>query len=553
MTYTTPGGKGHTTDVVVVGAGPVGCCLALDLAWRGVEVVLVDERAAEELPSVKCNHVAARTMEVFRRLGFADAIRDLGLPAQYPHDIAFRTTTTGREFGRILIPGRAGRASGAEGADSNWPTPEPAHRVNQIYLEPALREQVAACEGVAMRSLTRAIQASEDAAGVNCVVEDLSNGSRETITARFLVGCDGARSAVRHWVGASLQGDAVVQRTQSTYIDAPDLLSRMQGAPAWGTFSLNHERSGMVYAIDGRERWLVHNYLIGEDEQFDTVDREASIRAILGVGADFAYEVISQEDWVGRRLVANRFRNRSMFICGDAAHLWVPYAGFGMNAGIADAVDLAWLLAAVIAGWAGPRALDAYEAERLPITEQVSHFAMNHAFAVAKERRAVPAAIDDDGPEGDRARAEFGARCVELNTEQYAAAGLNFGYFYDKSPIISYDDGVAPEYTMGEFTPSTVPGCRAPHVWLADGRSLWDALGVGFTVVCDALADAAPLLAEAERLGIPMSALSLDGSSDSKLYDHAFVLIRPDQHVAWRADQLPEDVAALLGTVTGRS
>src|SRR5262249_55922464 len=149
--------------------------------------------------------------------------------------------------------------------------------------------------------------------------------------------------------------------------------------PAWATFSLNPHRSGNVYAIDGRENWLIHNYLKPDEEDFDAVDRDWAIRTILGVDKTFAYEVISKEDWIGRRLVADKFRDRRVFICGDAAHLWVPMAGYGMNAGIADAANLAWLLAAHLKGWAPVDILDAHEQERLPITEQVSHFAMNHA------------------------------------------------------------------------------------------------------------------------------------------------------------------------------
>ena len=152
---------------------------------------------------------------------------------------------------------------------------------------------------------------------------------------------------------------------------------RRPGAPA----SINPRRAGMVYAIDGHERWLVHNYMRPGETDFDSVDRDACMRTILGVGADFQYDIISREDWYGRRLIANKFRDRCAFIAGDAAHIWVPYAGYGMNAGIADAMNLSWLLAAHLNGWAPASILDAYEAERWPITSQVSRFAMSHAEA----------------------------------------------------------------------------------------------------------------------------------------------------------------------------
>jgi hypothetical protein len=322
-----------------------------------------------------------------------------------------------------------------------------------------------------------------------------------------------------------------------------------QVPPAWGTVALNPRRSGTVYAIDGAETWLVHNYLREGEEDFDAVDRDWAIRAILGVGADFAYEVITREDWIGRRLVADRFREGRVFLCGDAAHIWVPYAGYGMNAGIADAANLAWLMAAHLAGWAPAAILDAHERERLPITEQVSRFAMDHAHSMIRRRRAIPDGIEDPGPGGDTLRAEIGREMYDLNVQQYCCAGLNFGYFYDRSPLIAYDGEAAPAYSMGTFTPSTVPGCRTPHVWLADGRSLYDVMGAGFALVCSGgAAGSEPLAALAAKRGIPLKIVDEAGIA----YDRRFVLSRPDQHVAWRGDGPPEDPASLLDRITGR-
>ena len=214
-------------------------------------------------------------------------------------------------------------------------------------------------------------------------------------------------------IDATLQGTPVIQRVQSTYVRAPTLLGLMD-EPAWMTLSLNPRRCGTVVAIDGRETWLIHNHLNREDETFESVDRDLSIRAILGVGPDFEYEILSREDWVGRRLVADRFRRGRAFICGDAAHLWMPYAGYGMNAGIADATNLAWLLAACLQGWADPAILNAYEAERLPITEQVSRFAMDMAGKVLGQRRAVPDEIEHPGAAGDAVRSQVGQAAYDL-------------------------------------------------------------------------------------------------------------------------------------------
>lgn len=527
-----------STQVIVIGAGPVGLTLAMDLTSRGIAVVVVEQRRAGEPPSVKCNHVAARSMEIFRRLGVASEVRQTGLPGEFRHDIAFRTTTTGVELARVRIPGWSARFTDMSGPDAGWPTPEPPHRINQVYLEPVLFRHAVEHFGITILNQTEFTRFEQSDGKVVGFAHDLESGEEIRLDGEFLVGCDGARSGVRRQLGINLEGDAVVQRVQSTHIRAPELIEMFQTEPSWGSLSLNPRRSGTVYAIDGRETWLIHNYLKPEDPDFDAVDRDWAIRTILGVDDDFRYEVISYEDWFGRRLVAPRFRGGRVFICGDAAHIWVPYAGYGMNAGIADAANLSWLLAANLNGWGGDAILDAHEAERHPITDQVSRFAMNHAHATARQRKAVPAEIEDDTPAGEAARRVLGEATYALNVQQYCAAGLNFGYYYDNSPIICYDGEPHPEYAMGSFTPSTVPGCRTPHLWLDGGVSLYDRTGDGFALLrSDATVDAGPLLDAFERAGVPCMLVDLPASAE---YDHTFVVSRPDQHIGWRGNSLPE-------------
>lgn len=540
------------TPVLVVGGGPIGLTLAMDLAWRGIPVVVAELRRRGETPSVKCNHVSARSMEIFRRLGIAQRLRNAGLPGDYPNDCSYRTTTTGIELARIPIPCRNERYTAKGGPDTWWPTPEPPHRVNQIYLEPVLMDCAADMPGLRVLYRTSVDDFTQDADGVTAKARNLDTGEITTIRCQYLIGCDGGRSEVRKKIGATLQGTPVVQRVQSSYIRAPKLLSMLPGKPAWVMFSLNPRRSGNVMAIDGRETWLIHNYLQEGEAGFDAIDRDWAIRTILGVGPDFEYELLAKEDWFGRRLVADRFRKDRVFICGDSAHLWVPYAGYGMNAGIADAANLAWLLAARLKGWGSEHLLDAYEAERLPITEQVSHFAMNHSASMAKQRGSVPADIEAPGPEGEAARAAFGKQAYDLNVQQYCCGGLNFGYYYEGSPIIAYDGEAAPAYSMYDFTPSTVPGCRTPHVWLDDGRSLYDAMGRDYTLLrFDPAIDVAPLKQQADARGVPLEVLDVASTEAPAVYKHKLVLSRPDQHVAWRGDAIPVDASTLLDRITG--
>jgi hypothetical protein len=221
-----------------------------------------------------------------------------------------------------------------------------------------------------------------------------------------------------------------------------------------------------------------------------------------------------------------------------------------MNAGIADAMNLSWMLAGVLKGWADPRILDAHEAERWPITEQVSKYAMNTAMALARTRADVPAEIEASGPEGDAVRAELGRRVVALNTPQYCCGGLNFGAFHESSPIVAYDGEAAPEYSMYNFTPSTVPGCRTPHVWLRDGRSLYDAMGPAFTLLrFDRSVSVARLVDAAAVRRVPLVVVDIDGTPAP--YRHKLLLSRPDQVVAWRGDAVPQDAAGLVGRICG--
>jgi 2-polyprenyl-6-methoxyphenol hydroxylase-like FAD-dependent oxidoreductase len=544
--------KSIRTSVLIVGAGPVGLTLALDLATRGFAVVVVETRHAGEPPNVKCNHVSSRSMEVFRRLGVAEKLRDAGLPADYPNDCAFRTTSIGIELSRIPIPCRRDRYTASNGPDTGWPTAEPPHRINQIYMEPVLFAHAAGMDKLTIlnRTAFEAFDQRDD--GIVATLRNCDTDATHEIHAEFLVGCDGARSAVRKAIDASLQGTPVIQRVQSTYVRAPELLGLM-GPPAWMTLSLNPRRCGTVVAIDGRENWLIHNHLNREDETFESVDRDRSIRAILGVGADFQYEILSKEDWIGRRLVADRFRNGRAFICGDAAHLWMPYAGYGMNAGIADATNLAWLLAAVLQGWADPAILDAYEAERLPITEQVSRFAMEMAGKVLGQRRTVPDEIEFEGREGDAVRRRVGQAAYDLNVQQYCCGGLNFGYFYDASPIIVYDGESQPAFTMADFTPSTVPGCRVPLLKLPDGRPIYDALGPGYTLLRRDRDVAVTSFVDAMRsAGVPIAMVDV-AVAETGPYDRKLVLVRTDQHVVWRGEAVPDQPESLIDVLRGKA
>src|SRR5215831_8170061 len=173
------------TSVLVVGAGPVGLTLAIDLASRGIDVVVTEIRRAGEPPNVKCNQVSARSMEIFRRLGLAEKIRATGLPAEYRNDVSCCVTATGMELARIKLPSRAGRARGEQGDDSWWPTPEPPHRINQLFLEPILFTHAAGEPRIRILNRTRFEELSQDRDGVTAIAQNLDNGERVSIRCRY--------------------------------------------------------------------------------------------------------------------------------------------------------------------------------------------------------------------------------------------------------------------------------------------------------------------------------------------------------------------------------
>jgi 2-polyprenyl-6-methoxyphenol hydroxylase-like FAD-dependent oxidoreductase len=541
------------TSVLIVGGGPVGITLALDLSWRGIDVVVAERRSSDAEPSVKCGQISARSMEVFRRLGVAEKLRGIGLPADYPNDIVSATSVLGKELSRVPIPARGERGTAAaKGPDTQWLTPEHTHRVNQKFFEPVLFAHVASQPRIRVLNRTEVTEVSQREHGVTAVACDLDSGRRTSIDCAYLVGCDGASSMVRKAIGAEFAGTPVLQYAQSTYIRAPALRKLLPGKPAWLYFSLNPRRCGVTMAVDGHDTWNVQNYSYPRETDLTSVDREWAIRMILGVGPDFQVDVLSTEDWVARRLVASTFQDRRVFICGDAAHVWMPLGGYGMNAGIADAANLAWKLAGTLKGWASARILDTYNAERQPITDQASRLITNVAQRVVAQRDGISEDIERQDAVGEATRARVGEEAYKLDVEQQCCGGLNFGYYYDRSPIIAYDGEPPPVYTMGTFTSSTAPGCRTPHLWLEGRRSLYDALGPDYTLLrFDPMAIVSGLVEAAGNRNMPLKVLDVPDREASELYRHKLVLVRPDQHVAWRGDEEPTAPLDLVDVVRG--
>ena len=545
-------------DVIIVGAGPVGMTAALDLAQRGVRVAIIEKLDISKPADARCNSISSRTMEMFRSLGFSEEVRASGLPDEHPTDVTYATSFLDKPFARIRLPSRAERygqnGRSAPGfPDSHWLTPEPVVRLSQMYLEPVLQRKVQACEYIKSFWACEATQVIDNGDSVTVHAQFDANEPLH-LNAAYVIGTDGASSIVRKSLGFQFEGDADLGRTRSTLIRTTELRDKINFRPPWMAWTLSQEGTGTVIAIDGNELWLVHCALPHRAKDFSDLDLDLGIRRVLGVGPDFTYEIVHQKDWTARRLVSNKFRKGRVFIAGDAAHVWIPAAGYGMNAGIADVTNLTWMLAGVINGWADQSLLDAHELERHPITEQVSRFAMAKALEHVEMARGreIPRVLVSKSPIGWLLRKLLGRRLNAMNIPQFACEGLNFGYYYDHSPVIHYDDEQPPSYDMGTATPSSVPGCRAPHFWLPDGSSLYDQMGKDFALLTFSDDSCSSLMNEALHRNIPITHIAAPRPALA-CYKHNCYVVRPDRHIAWRGNTLPENPGTLLDMLVGAS
>ncbi|MGB7259285.1 MAG: FAD-dependent monooxygenase [Pseudolabrys sp.] len=544
--------------VAIAGGGPVGTMLALFLDMHGVRSVLFNtEETTRWHP--KGSTEGARSMEHFRRLGIAAEIRKLGLPADHPTDVAYFTRFGGIELARLRMPSANDVAAQVAASPKTDQVPEPIHRANQMYVERFLCEHIRTRPNITMRFGWRVDAFEQDADEVRLTAVREPEGPREEWRARYLIGCDGGRSAIRRALSFEFSGEAGLEqryfggRTFSTYVRAPALYRDfLQQRRAWQYWAVNPEIRSTLISVNGSDEFLLRTRANEPDQPpDDSVVADALRRC---TGAAVAAEIIAHEPWTaGVALVAERFAERRVLLAGDAVHLFTPTGGFGMNTGIDDASNLAWKLAAVMQGWGGGELLSSYESERLPIAARNTDAA--RMLAVNIGDTDIDPAIEQSGAAGDAARK---AAAVMFSTfaEQFASIGVQLGARYDGSSIVA-EDGPAPADSLTTYTPTGVPGGRAPHLWLDSGReagsSLYDRLGAGFTLLRlgPHAPDATEIASAAAQHRIPLEVLDVPDTDARDLYGRDLVLIRPDYYVAWRGNRPPADCDALLTRLTG--
>lgn len=529
--------------VLIVGGGPVGLALAGELGWRGIACELV-EQGDGTIVSPKMNEVNARSMEICRRWGIAERVFNCPFPADYPLDVAFVTNLFGYELSRLERPGRLSRQ----------PTPESPHRMqacSQIWFDPILKTFAQSFPTVRLRHRCRLDGFEEHDAGVAAQLVDLTSGARETLEADYLVGCDGAASLVRRTLGIELAGQGTIGHPINLFFRAPGLIERCGKRPA--TFYLCIDESGLwgnLRVIDpdnGLWRLMVDS--TDGTATPETVDRDRYLYRALG--RPLAVEWVDVNIWRRRSALASRYGRGRVWLAGDAVHQLSPTGGMGMNTGIADAVDIGWKLAAVLEGWGGAALLDSYDRERRPVGARAVRMA-THFYKNSEDFPQGSPRLAEDSAEGARLRARIGQELLRAIGPEFRTIGLQLGYRYEGSPICVPDGTPEPPDDPAEYTPSARPGARAPHVFLRDGRSILDLFGRGFVLLRFAGAPpAAPIERAAHARGVPLASVAIDEPQAAALYERRLVLVRPDGHVAWRADALPDDPLALIDRLRG--
>ncbi|MFA7595117.1 MAG: FAD-dependent monooxygenase [Novosphingobium sp.] len=538
--------KVEEVPVLIAGGGPVGMTLALNLARYGIHSMLV-ERNPETTRHPKMDLTNGRSMELFHRLGIDEKLRDAGVPRENAFDILWITNMVGHDLHRFHYPSAAEKTriireenDGSHGAQAPL-------RVSQIQIEPVLKAAIDENPLVDVRFNHRFEGFVEN--GADGVIAQIVHSDTEEVTevrSRFVAGCDGGGSRVRRRLGIELEGEENVAGAYMVHFRTDDraLLQR------WGPIYHLQNGGGTIIAQNDRDIYTLQAWLLpGMDP--DQMTPEGVLEG--WVGTHFDYEILQANPWFAHFVVAEKYRENSTLLAGDSAHQFIPTGGYGMNSGIADSAALSWVLAARILGWGGERLLDAYDLERRPTAWWHLEASRRH-MGVRIQISQIYAEAGDllgDGPEADARRAEVARKIRELGNAENESWGVEYGYRYDQSPVIAHESN-APEIDPLTYAPTTWPGSRLPHVFLKDGTALFDKLGLFFTLVVVDDADTAQLERAASDLGVPLDVLKLRQPELSAIYERNLLLVRPDQHVAWRGDELPADPKALLELVVGR-
>ncbi len=537
----------RASPVVIVGAGPVGLALAGDLGWRGVRCLLVD-RGTGEIEQPKMDLVGVRTMEFCRRWDIVQWVENAGYNRAYPQDYAWISALHGGyEFGREPFPSVQDEPCPPQ-------SPQKRERCPQNFFDPVLQRFARRGGLVDLRYETEFRSLREHDNGVTVRLADLAAGNEYDVEALYLVGCDGGASAVRTVLGLEMSGSPVLTYTTNAIIECVRLESYHDKKPGYRYIFIGPEGTwGTMVAIDGRNRWRIS--LVGDSTMRNLTEPDiaACFRRMLGRDG-VPFKILSIMPWIRRQLVADRYFQGRTMIAGDAAHLTSPTGGFGMNMGIQDAVDLGWKLQALLEGWGGPRLVESYETERRPVAIRNVEEATNNLKNMLSPRaqQELLRSAFEPGEAGESARKIFGESYTRMMKREWHTIGIHLGYRYEGSPIVFGDGTPEPPDTVNTYEPTARPGHRAPHVWLAPARSTLDLFGREFVLLrFDRNISVSSIEQAAAQRGVPLRVEDIASRDAKSVYARNLVLVRPDGHVAWRADVQPANPIAVIDRVRG--
>jgi 2-polyprenyl-6-methoxyphenol hydroxylase-like FAD-dependent oxidoreductase len=529
--------------VIIVGGGPVGLMLARVLGQLGVRTLLV-ERENHPTRHPKMDITNARSMELFRRYGLEQALRDVAVPETNCFDVSWITSLAGHELHRFRYRSPNEWRAYIREHDSGSQPHVPPMRVSQVIIEPVLRAAVASASLVTARYGVALEEVAEDVDGVTAVLRNVETGTTEAVRGDYLVGCDGGGSRVRECLGIRLDGrHAVMQRYMIHFRSRAREILQPFGVTWHYQTSL-----GTLIAQDDDAIWTLQTRP-DPGEATEAIDPNERLRRFAG--RPFDYEILVANAWTPHLVVAQSYGTGRAFLAGDAAHQYIPTGGYGMNTGIADAVDLGWKLAARIHGFGGPALLASYDAERRPVGFRNREASGRHTrlrMAIAEVYRDV---LGETGAPDPDLRAEAGRRIAALGNAENESWGIELGYVYKHSPIVVPEPGVTYSDDPLVYTATTAPGARLPSTHDRDGIALYDRLGAWFTLLSFAGQPDRAWRDAAERRRVPLEIVAVDDARLARIYAAALVLVRPDQHVAWRGSA--DTSAALCDAVLARA
>lgn len=530
------------TQVLIVGAGPVGLTLAVDLGKRGIRCTLIEQKEAPAfLPKMeRCN---ARTMELYRRMGISERVRAAGLPRQSPMDVFIVLSLVEPPLWRLPFPSVAeAEREIAASTDASMPL-EPYQLISQYTLEPLLKSIAEELPSVAVRYGHELTSFTDNGEQVTAQLKR-SDGTTVAITADYLVGCDGGASGVRKQLDIKLQGDGNIGQFRQALYRIDELYERIPIGKG-RHYHVADGHSSFLITQDSTRHFTLHSILDSDAEM------DAMLEKVIAMPLE--YERLSCAPWKQNLLLADSYGRGRVFLAGDAVHLVIPTGGLGMNTGVGDALDLGWKLAATLKGWGGPNLLGSYEIERRQVGERnvaASRFA---AVGRRKWRAMYRPNIRDNTPDGAKTRADLVAVAEVEQRKSNEMIGAELGYRYDGSPLIA-GEGEGPAHDFMSYVPSTWPGARLPHVWLKDHTAVQDRIGYGdhYTLLrLDPRADASGFADAFRAAGAPFKVLDLDDAHARAVYGYGLMLLRPDMHIAWRGNEPPKDAAKLARMATG--